>query len=248
MLCMMSSCVHRFPDPEGSDARDMMRQTVKISVSVAGTKLYKDEEGVVQKKEEVIGWSGSGVVVAVDASKGKGESLVMTAAHVSNVPRLILMADENGNPELFVVEAVLEIVEKADGSACAGEPIYADVPNDVGVVRASCIAGEVAKIADELPPVGAIVSTSGAALGIHPNDVFIVTDGRYVGFDDGFDGQIMLTLPVAPGHSGSGVFYHGKVFGIISRRTNRFEHVTLAVPLQHVRDAYDRSMETWNAN
>lgn len=249
LLFIACNCVHAptYPDPDGADAREMMSQTVKVSVSIAGTKLAK-KDGQVVSIEEVIGWTGSGVVVAVNPWRGNGESLVMSAAHVTNVPPIMVGLEEDGSPSIFIVKSAAEIVEREDGSSCGAIPIYVDVPNDVGVLRVDCVAGQVAELADRLPPVGGIVSVSGAGLGVHPKNVFLVTDGRFVGYEDGFNPQLIVTLPVAPGHSGSGVFFRGKIFGIVSRRTIRFEHMTLAVPLEHMRRAFDRSVESWNAD
>jgi len=250
LLCLMvASCVHRFPDTDGADVRDISAQTVKISVSIAGDRLHKDENGDVVVEEGVVsGWSGTGVVVAADRSRGAGESLVMSAAHVLNIPKFMLQVNQDGELSLFVVKASLMIVEKLDGSGCEGVPMYVDVPNDVGMLKASCVAGDVATIASDLPPVGAMVTMTGAGLGIHPNGVFLAVDGRYVGFDEGFNPQEMLTIPAAPGHSGSGVFYRGQVFGIVSRGAGRYEHVTLAVPLEYMKDCMAKSLEIWNAN
>lgn len=250
---MIISCAH-IPCSDGADARAMMSSSVKIEVTVIGTLIKQvgenaEGEPILQvESEKIISWTGSGVVVANDLTKGgKGQSLVMSAAHVTNVPALIPGFDEEGNiNSLFITDASIQSVQLLDGSYCDSEEIWADVDLDVGVIKTSCIAGTVAPLALDLPPVGAMVSVSGAGLGIHPKGVFLVTDGRYVGSDDGFDGQLIVTLPVAPGHSGSGLFYKGHIFGIVSRRTVNFEHVTLAVSLENMRKAFDGAMEIWS--
>jgi len=234
------SCCKRYPDLDGGDARSMMSQTVKVSVNIRGVTILKGENDEAIISDSASGWTGSGVVIASDSKRGKGESLVMTAAHITSIPAVL-----NDGFSTLVVRSSAIVVTTLDGAECLATTVYEDVPNDVSVIRTSCVAGEVAEIATSMPPVGAFVSTSGAALGIHPMYMFVVTDGRYVGSEDGFDGQTFLTLPAASGHSGSGVFYRGKVFGIISKKYE-FEHAVLAVRLASVIEAYKSSMETWN--
>lgn len=246
-LLLSCTCVRRFPDPDGQDARDVMTQTVKISISVAGMQLSKGEDGGIVAEERVIEWMGSGVVLDVDLSKGKGESLIATAAHVSNIPQGIPTFDEDGNLEtLFLPQASLTIVQTLEGKSCAAEAVYADIPHDIGIVKAFCIAGEKAELAELLPPIGSAILVSGAGLGYHPDNVFLVEDGRYLGLEDGRDPSMIMSVPVVGGHSGSGIFHKGKVIGILTKVFVRFHHGSFGTELSHVRVALEAARENWN--
>jgi len=247
LMCSSLSCIRRFPDPEGRDARDMMSQTVKVAVSILGMHLTKDEEGKISGKPMVIGWTGSGVIVDIDKHKGKGESLIMTAAHVSNIPEVIPEFGEDGQVKsLFLTKIAIITVETLDGRTCESESIYSDPEHDLGVIRSLCIAGNKAELADELPPLGAMVTTSGAGLGYHPRGTFVVTDGRYVGMEDGEDPGVVVTLPAVGGHSGSGIFYRGKVFSILTRRAIRFEHIVMGTELRYLKLALEGARGNWD--
>jgi len=222
----------------------MMTQTVKVSVMVAGVELTKNENGDVVGEEKVISWMGSGVILEVDSKKGKGESLVMTAGHVSNVPPMIAKKDDEGNLQsLFLVQASMTVIETLDGKTCLAEAVYYDGPHDLGVIQVFCVAGRVAELADGLPPIGSAISVSGAGLGYHPAGLFLVEDGRYLGLADGRDPDVVMSVPVVGGHSGSGVFHHGKVIGIVTKVFTRFEHGSFATGVDHVRRALEAARE-----
>lgn len=247
MLLLSCSGIQRFPDPDGQDARDVMAQTVKISVSVYGMHLSKGSDGGIVAEEKVIEWMGSGVVLDVDKTKGKGESLIATAAHVSNIPQGMPTFDDEGNmTELFLPQASMTIVQTLEGKSCAAEAVYVDIPHDIGIVKAFCVAGKVAELAESLPPVGAAILVSGAGLGYHPNGVFLVEDGRYLGMSDGKDPDLVMSVPVVGGHSGSGIFYRGKVVGILTKVFVRFHHGSFGTALDHVRVALEAARENRN--
>lgn len=240
LVAMLALSCRHYPDPSGSDARDIMASTVKVSVTVIGVVTEKIGDNVITT-ETVLEWSGTGVVVAEDMSKGAGESLVASAAHVTNV------APIEGDGVSFVPVASITVIEKLDGSRCRAEQIYADVERDIGVLRTFCRAGDVAKVADRLPQIGSIVTVAGAGLGFHPNGSFFVTDGRFVGFLDGKDPKIVATTPIVSGHSGAGLFHNGELIGIVSMRYTRFENSAICVPLSNIKVAIDKAMVEWNA-
>jgi hypothetical protein len=211
--------------PEQS-AQLMMKQTVKIQVAASVEVFYKN----VDLGPAAIGWSGSGVIVG-NIDKNKGQSLILTAAHVSSITREI----ELGIFKLIVKDAAMS-VQKLDGAFCNARPVVTDEQNDVGTILSDCKAGEVAELADELPPQGAMVQDVGAPLGFHPNDVFAIVDGRYQGLTDGFAPMVTLSVPVVGGFSGSGLFYKGKVFGILTRGYDRFEHLSLGTSLEYLKN------------
>lgn len=244
LLTACQGCVRRWPDPQGLDAREMMVSTVKVRVKVEGTWAVANSLGV-SLVPDTLEWSGTGFVVASDRSRGTGESLVMTAAHVGHVPRTIVRKDgESVVPRVFLVKSVERTVERLDGSECPAEPSFEDLDHDVSVLRTGCVAGSTADLADRLPPQGAFVSVTGCPEGFHEPGVFAVTDGRYLGTHP--DGELLLSAPAAHGSSGSGVFYQGRVVGLL-RAVYEFDHVTTAVDLSYLRHALRRALEAWDA-
>lgn len=245
IVSMLLSCatVRNYPDIDGADARQMMESTVKVFVTVHGNVAQRNLKGNVIFVPETMNWTGSGVVLKNDYRMD--ESLVMTASHVSSADMPIPLITGTGFA-LFIPEEVEITVAKMDGTKCAAKELVADHDNDLGMLEVDCIAGREAKLASRLPPLGAIVSTSGAALGYHPPNSFIVTDGRYVGLTSDKEPFVTVTLPGAPGHSGSGLFYRGKVFGILVRGSSRFHHMIYGTELSNLHRLYNVSLELWN--
>ena len=248
LLLLVSSCIKRSPNPEGQEVRDMMSSTVKITVTLKGSILSSDGDGGAKVSPEMIEWYGSGVIVATDYSKGKGQSVILSAAHVVDVDPLIVGSDNEGRPTLFAVKSIEKKIIALDGTVCDAETIYVDEKNDVGAMVAFCVPGPAAEIATEVPDIGVSVTTSGASLGFHPPGVFVVTDGRYVGAMSEDDSQHVYTFAATNGQSGSAVYYNGKVVSIISKKIGGFEHVVFGVNLSNVRKAYSRALEVWNVN
>lgn len=228
---------------EGYDARSAMRSTVKIHTVLVGKR--KNIVSVTDRQpdgtEIKMGWSGSGVVVRNDNKKN--QSLILSVHHVTHSEPIMLRIDEDGI-YLVQVEKVQLRVETLDGTMCDADTMAGNYKQDLSVIRSMCVAGEAKELADELPPVGASVMISGAALGVHPKGIFIVTDGRFMGIDEE-SGEEVITLPSAPGHSGSGVFYKGKVIGLLSKRTVAYEHISLCVNLENARVLLELAEKIW---
>lgn len=240
----LTSCARRYPT--ASNVQDAMESTVKVSVSIKGIRVYNDSGSIAREKSE-IGWMGSGVVVAADTSKGSGESLIMTARHVAQFdPEPMIRMGPSGF-EVFIPVLMEMTVQRLDGSTCDAKTIYSDLKDDISVVKASCIAGTPAPLANDVPEVGSAIMVVGAGLGYHPNGVFVVVDGRFLGFEDGFNPQMILSVPVAPGHSGSAVFYNGKVIGIVSKRVLNYEHISFAASLERAKVSLENALNIWNS-
>jgi len=250
ILVMMSGCFKRCGlfAQEGSDAREAMSSTVKIYTKVSGHRTNLASvlginasmpEGTKEKSEEK-SWTGSGVVVRNNFDKK--ESLILSVAHVTHPQKTTLEIDESGF-YFFQIDKIEMMVERLDGEKCAAFPMAGNEKQDLSVIKSTCIAGEARELADELPPVGASVMISGAALGYHPKNIFIVTDGRFMGLDE--NNEEIITLPSAPGHSGSGIFYKGKVIGLLSKRTIHYEHISICVSLENAKTLLQLAEGLW---
>lgn len=240
MLVMMSGCFKRcgiFKE-EGYDAREAMSSTVKIYTKISGHRtnlasilgLNASMPEGTKENSESKSWTGSGVVVRNNFDKK--ESLILSVAHVTHPQQVSLEMDESGM-YFFKIDKIEMFVETLDGNKCSAFQMAGNREQDVSVIKSSCIAGVAADLADQAPPVGANVMISGAALGYHPMNIFIVTDGRYMGLDE--NNEEIVTLPSAPGHSGSGLFYKGKVIGLLSKRTIAYEHISICVSLENAK-------------
>ena len=246
-LIMFSNCAFNkcnIPSfDEGADVREAMKSTVKIYMKVTGTRknIISISDAKPDGSEETMSWTGSGFIVR--NNEEKQQSLIMSVAHVTNSEDMTLGADENGL-YIFVVTKKELKVETLDGEMCDAHQVIANVGQDLSAIVADCIAGNATDLADELPPVGADVMVSGAALGYHPKGIFIVTEGKYMGID-GESKEEIITLPSAPGHSGSGIFYKGKVIGLLSKRTVAYEHITICVSLENAKNLLDTAEGLW---
>lgn len=230
---------------EGADVREAMESTVKIRTKVTGHKrfLFSSEEETkkLAEKQEEETYSGTGAVIKNDLSRN--ESLILSVAHVTNPDQVELRTTPIGF-YFFIIDKVELSIEKLDGSVCEAASVISNSKKDISVIRSKCIAGTVAEIAKELPPVGSNIIISGAALGFHPPNIFIVVDGRYMGIDND-SGEEITTAAVAGGHSGSGVFYRGKIVGILTKRTIKYEHISFCVSLENIKDIISDGEAIW---
>ena len=248
ILAFMSSACIKKCDPldrftEGYDARSAMKSSVKIHAKLIGKRknILKVTSEANEDEKIEMSWSGSGVVVRNDYNRK--QSLLLSVHHVTHPEPLMLRIDEKGI-YIVKVESLKLQIETLDGTMCEANPIAGNFKQDLSVISSKCIAGEAVQLADELPPVGANVMISGAALGFHPKGIFIVTDGRFMGIDEE-SGEEVITLPSAPGHSGSGVFYKGKIIGLLSKRTIHYEHISLCVSLENARTLLELAEKIW---
>ena len=172
----------------------------------------------------------------------KKESLILSVAHVTHPQNTTLEIDESGF-YFFQIDKIEMMIERLDGEKCAAFPMAGNEKQDLSVIKSACIAGDATELANQLPPIGASVMISGAALGYHPKNIFIVTDGRFMGLDE--NNEEIITLPSAPGHSGSGIFYKGKVIGLLSKRTVHYEHISICVSLENAKTLLELAEGLW---
>lgn len=235
---LANSCTHvdlKRDTAEGQEIREVLESTVKIDVSVKGERinvLSSTETPPADGTPVQIGWMGSGVVVKNNISKG--QSLIMTAFHVAHADKKFLSADEDGI-FIFKTTSVEITVETLDGTTCRAEEVVGEKEKDIAVIKAFCIAGKEAQLADEMPPVGGEIMVSGAPLGYHPKNLFIVSEGKYMGIDQDTDESIVTAATVG-GFSGSAVYHNGKIIGLLSKRTVRYEHISICTNLQSMKD------------
>lgn len=200
------------PEQVREEARSVVKITNKIAYGRAGGKV-----------RGYTGGSGTGVAIAVSGDR----SVVLTAAHVVRpvIP-----------PAPYRVLAAQLVVELVDGTVCPAARVYGDAATDIAFLFVGCAVPGVAQLSSSLPAVGEWMTAIGCPQGYRPTGGFVATDGRYLGVDPESD-QLVTSVPISEGSSGSPVFFEGKVVGIVSRVMIRFQNVSFLVPIHQVQAA-----------
>lgn len=243
------SCLTARPAVENDDSsqvRDEMRQTVIIyQGSHSRGRLLDTEGSVLYRDVDKDGWGiGTGVVIEVRGRR----SLVMTNAHV---------LDERATEKLpngtLIRSGFMYRVITFWGETCEAHRLTADPAVDLGLLVVDCVAGEPMHLAAVLPPTGAMVQQVGCPQGFHQQMAFMATDGRVLGLDT-LDNPMVsgarlsvigLSTPSTGGSSGSGVYYRGELFGLVSMINTVYEHMTYAVPLSNIRAYLSNAGDRW---
>lgn len=253
-------------DPNALYARELMQQTVRIKKEI-DIELREDmfnDKSLAEPVKDTLRWAGSGVVVDYKQNMDKGESLIMTAGHICETPKKVEYMGIRFNKEtkeLEIVAGMADVVaerytvDTLDGRHLESRVIYYTMPDETDIVEKPDIcavaslgkAGNVAELADDMPPEGAIVTNVGYPLGIHQTWMAHIADGRYEGLTDGLYNEAALSIPSVGGLSGSPIYYRGKVFAILVKGARRFEHFTLGTALPYVKDAMKKAEVKWRS-
>lgn len=242
-----TGCAHGpFPltnDGNATEAQQIMMQTVQVVVVLDVT--GPDEKGEIA--QDTTQARGTGTIVGKknihDKSKENTvETLIVTAAHVSHAGAEKVIVTPDG--PYLITGSSMHIVTLT-GQECDAREITMSEEADVGFIVAECDAGDVAPLANELPPVGARVEYAGCPRSFHIPGSFPFFDGRYTGSYDPKedeelppDGPTVQTtaIPGAPGSSGSGLYYRGKVYGLINKKMDGLETFVMGATVMDIRD------------
>ncbi len=235
------SCAHVKND--GADVRTAHASTVLVDQHVSGRKIVQDPDGGIEFIDGGSGGSiGSGVVVGVIG----GESIVATAGHVAHRKEIMVDTDTSP-PEVTLIDSSVLKIRTLDGTVCDAREVFYDEEEDISILRVACIAGTPMPLAAGEPPMGADVIVLGAAMTIHPDGIFIPSDGRWVGDLSGQNLGTAITAPVAGGHSGAPVVHDGRLVGMIKSHRLDYEHLSFIVPLDVIRNGLETVRKNWNA-
>ncbi|MHB8407957.1 MAG: S1 family peptidase [Acidiferrobacterales bacterium] len=244
LLLLISCCVvPRNGDPDIEAARNITQSTVLIQ------NLYpvmRMKEGKLRPDMAVN--SGTGVVVKKRKLKdGTVQSMILTAAHVAELGT----PHENGK-ELKLIGPPVQGGIALNGDSCALKKIYVDPKADVGLLIAGCDLGEPVDLADDLPGAGARVTSAGCPEGICPPWSTPFFDGRMDGIaprpsrdEKDMVIDVLVSIPVFPGMSGSGIFYRGRLFGLIAERTQEFPDLAFGPTLLDIQRALIEGEKAW---
>lgn len=195
--------------------------------------------------------SGSGVIVS--NNKADNTSVILTAWHVCDRYPVGYKVD-GWFSTLEVVDDEQIIVTNNMKRVKILEVLYRDKDTDVCAVRAGRAFEHAAKLAPRMPPRGAPVTVVGAPLGEWGKYLVSTSDGKYFGTTS-FD--IMLGIDSRDptrmndfayygfagvgGFSGSGVFYKGKLIGLMTAGSWDYEHASYGPSLEDVKWAVEQS-------
>lgn len=240
---VLPAASERRPD-DVDEVQELVRHAVlvKVVVTVDVTSLMGPDSPTA-----TMGWWGSGAIVARDAHLD--ETLVLTAKHVCQVPAAIDTPIGS-----FPVVRSLMSVRTHTGRWFYAETFHESPYSDSCVMRAfgSDDATSAVEVADELPPIGAVVHVVGAPMAIFDAGMVPIVDGRFSGVMNLISGLgdwrvEVVTVPVAPGQSGSGVYYRGRLFGVVSMRHPAYEHLCFCVHLSPTRSTVEHAVSAWKS-
>ncbi len=222
-------------DADAEYIQPLMRTAVKVEDTLKVKFTPNDVFASVSEGQETeVKQSGSGVVVAV--SKRKGTSAILTAWHVCDTYEKGFKVN-NLFGTLEVVEGVQNVITIEDKKIPVSKYLYRNKDRDVCLLEVKYEFDGAAKIATSMPPRGAYVDIVGSPMGIWDEYLVSSQSGRYFGTTDieiimGRDDKEPTKLKNfayygfagVGGYSGSGIFYRGKLVGLLSAGSTRYEH------------------------
>lgn len=247
-----SGCGHRAWSPYGGtlDMRELaaqhsMRSSVKVTIEVKFINA-EDAPSSIPHVDTKEGW-GSGFVVSWD--RVSDHSLVFTAGHVCNVPDTIPVRYGSGDDDVYHAPVLGNSwrVSNLEGETFEAIPMSIDVERDVCILDVSGWAGIPAALDTDLPPLGGRLVTSGAPHGLYGKWFAPTQEGIFYGMFS-VDGQPMMgtSIPTVPGMSGSGVYYHGRVVGMLTKVRGDFEHSSYLVHVGVLIGALAEARKNWH--
>lgn len=221
-------------DPVALAGQSIANSAVKVEQKfIINTKALRDKGADIEPFLES-GGSGSGVVIAVNKDRWKGghaATLVVTAHHVCEEAPFIEYDLIFFTVKMEAFNYELDVVTH-DGTKLAARIYFEDKENDLCLIEVDGIAGVPAPVAKTLPSPESPVMYAGAPKGEWGPYLVPVMDGRFTGVNG--DGFIVFTTPVAPGASGSGLFYRGELIGIVTMVNREFHNLGYGIHLKHV--------------
>ncbi len=239
-------------DRDAAYAQRLMRSTVEIFM--VGSALVPNlggKEGEPKLLPFRFHPQGTGTVIAKKGKGEKAESLVLTADHLCQVAQWETVKaplSKDVTVEVPVLGMRIDVWD-IDMNKHDAEIVYQDPEHDLCVVKVAGDAGEVMPVATELPPVGAMVTNIGAPRDNFQYHMAIAADGRYCGLQlGGKDNKSlyeMFSNPSSPGGSGGGIYYHGKLVGVLVMIETYHGHISFGVPLPFVQAAIAEGKKAW---
>jgi hypothetical protein len=221
--CAPVQIVHQvppFPPTEDADARYIQRLETQ-TVQLWHEHVYVGKD----RKLHEVAATGTGVVLSVN----DGKTLILTAGHVAKTMEVVPDLDDPTGKKMYPTIFSVMHVYDLNNYQCMSRVLEISDKPDLALVEANCVAGTPVELADGMPPIGGRIVDVSEVASYHPNMSFCVTDGRWLGVDE--DGDLTVSAAAAGGASGSGIFYRGKLVGILVSVNAGFEHLAHGVPI-----------------
>lgn len=239
-------------DADAAYIQPLMDSSVKIEETVK-VKFTPNSLGLELGLEEGVDnfqVSGSGVVV--ESSSTANKSLVFTAWHVCDTYKIGHKAEDIlGTYE--VIESNQQVVTPAEEKIDIYKKAYLDKNTDTCVIIVKEYLPNHVDLADKMPPRGAFVDVVGAPEGNWGKYVVSSQRGRYQGLmninvwlGNGDTKATSLKefayygFAGVGGFSGSGIFYKGKLIGLHTAGSTRFEHSSFGPTVHQLKQAYKK--------
>jgi len=239
---------YRSKDKDADYAGALMRTAVKIQEDVD----IKNIKGSIRHIKSAS--SGSGVVIAVRNNK----SLILTAAHVcisaAPVGRVVFKG------KYIVTHSQKYVITTKGKKLRVIRIVKKEINNDVCIIETVGNAGNIASVAPDYPPMGARVHSVGAPAGYWQNGLPNIVEGRYVGIRTTpmfirtnmsplgfmmFVNFSQYSFPIVGGQSGSAIFYRGKIIGIATIGTSRYEHLVWGPGVLQLKSFVKDTLKKW---
>jgi hypothetical protein len=246
LFCFAASCLscstlkqvgtfEKTNDVNAIHVQELSRQAVYLKIDAVIQ--VEDENELVEVK--IMRANASGTVVKEVVVDGKEKTIILSVAHACE-PASSLTEDKVLSVSIEIRAMTIDGVEKA------ADVSFVDRKNDICTLVVNGKIGNVAKLADEEPPFGAIVEHIGADAGVFAKKVAIYTSGRFTGIinEEDFD-RTVNSIIAYYGASGSGLLYNGKLYSLISvTRTPPTSYIVLGPRLKDIKAAIDNTVRS----
>lgn len=236
MACQTSCAgrlLNRQEDAELQVLKKTIDSTVRIDIGILG--VHKTGDFVDVYKHSM---QGTGVVLNV----GVKETMLLTASHICDIPNSFEAPTPRGRL-VFLTIKVEFVVSLADGDRrMEAIPIRQDATNDLCLMKIEGKIGNSVTLEKKSPPRLSRVIIVGGPVGLYGKGLAYVGDGRFIGnrnidnLERGF-----VSSAAAGGASGSGVFYRGRLVGLVVAVSPRFDHGTVVIPIEVIRQFLEKN-------
>jgi hypothetical protein len=226
MLVACQACVsnisHVRESMELDEIETLVESTVKVELDFTSTKKVNDGILVYEGSRQ-----GTGVVLGHSGTS----TLVLTVSHICEVPAVV----KKGNAVFTTVSSSFRVMNYSGNVLFTARPIRQDMTNDLCVMTVEGKIGRPVSFAG-IPRRLSRVVVVGGPIGLFGDGVSYVGEGRLVGLQSMRGLELgVVSVAMSNGGSGSGVFHRGKLIGIITAVSTKFNHGTVFVPIGTVK-------------
>ncbi len=231
MLVTCQACAgnisHLRESAEIDEIESLVEGTLRIELDFTAVAKLADRYAVYEG-----GRQGTGVVIG----HVKGETIVLTVGHICEVPQGV----KKGDMLMRTIQSSFTVSNSGGTHKLKAKPVRQDMSNDLCVMLVEGKIGRPVKMAG-LPRRQSKVMVVGGPIGMFGDGAAYVGEGRYIGSQKSENQELsFLSVAMASGGSGSGVYHRGKLVGIVSAVSPRFNHGTVFVPMTVVKRFLER--------